>query len=125
MLAAQPPPPATAATGAAPMDEGAAQNDSTLSGVVKRPRGNAPKGKAWSGGQCGRLSGGQSGRTLTSRHFESTWHETGKEGIQRLQAQSHGLYGGQGEYTYPPAAARAPSWARLPDSARQTVANVS
>ena len=50
-LAAQPPPPATAATGAAPMDEGAAQNDSTLSGVVRRPRGNAPKGKVWSGGQ--------------------------------------------------------------------------
>ena len=50
-LAAQPPPPATAATGEAPMDEGAAQNDSTLSGVVKRPRGNAPKGKVWSGGQ--------------------------------------------------------------------------
>ena len=72
----------------------------------------------------GRLSGGQSGRTLTSRHFESRW-QTGKEGIRRLQAQSHGLYGGQGEYPCPPAAARAPSWARLPDSVRQTVANGS
>ena len=33
---------------------------------------------------------------LTSRHLESRW-QTGKEGIRRLQAQRHGLYGGQGE----------------------------